>query len=73
MRHLVLVLASMLALAACRNESDPLPGSVALTSEALGHYCQMTLLEHPGPKAQVHLDGMPAPLFYSQVRDAIAY
>ena len=73
MRHLILVLASMLALAACGNESDQLPGSVAMTSEALGHYCQMNLLEHPGPKAQVHLDGMPAPLFFSQVRDAIAY
>jgi copper chaperone NosL len=33
----------------------------------------MDLFEHPGPKAQVHLDGMPHPLFFSQVRDAVAY
>jgi copper chaperone NosL len=33
----------------------------------------MNLLEHPGPKGQVFLEGMPAPLFFSQVRDAIAY
>ena len=33
----------------------------------------MNMMEHPGPKAQVHLEGMPAPLFFSQVRDAIAY
>ncbi|WP_409998019.1 nitrous oxide reductase accessory protein NosL, partial [Escherichia coli] len=25
-----------------------------MTEEALGHYCQMNLTEHPGPKAQVH-------------------
>jgi len=44
-----------------------------MTDEALGHYCQMALSEHPGPKAQVHLEGLDAPLFFSQVRDAIAY
>ena len=44
-----------------------------MTAEAVGHYCQMNLLEHSGPKAQVHLDGMSWPLFFSQVRDAIAY
>jgi copper chaperone NosL len=44
-----------------------------LTPQSLGHYCQMNLLEHPGPKAQVFLKDYPAPLFFSQVRDAIAY
>jgi len=64
----------LLPLAAC--EEDPVaraPAPVPMTDEALGHYCQMNLSEHPGPKAQVHLDGMAAPLFFSQVRDAIAY
>lgn len=45
----------------------------ALTEEAAGHYCQMMILEHQGPKAQVHLAGFPAPLWFSQVRDGIAY
>jgi copper chaperone NosL len=68
-----LVLAS-LALAACRNDAAAtLPQAVSMTEDALGHYCQMALAEHPGPKAQVHLAGVPAPLFFSQVRDAIAY
>lgn len=65
------ILILILALSACREEEVP-PGPVALTPEAVGHYCQMNLLEHPGPKAQVHLRGMP-PLFFSQVRDALAY
>jgi len=65
---------SLLALAACREDSTAtLPQPVAMTAEAVGHYCQMNLLEHPGPKAQVHLDGLPWPLFFSQVRDAVAY
>lgn len=59
---------------ACRSEPQAGPPSpVAMTDEALGHYCQMALSEHPGPKAQVHLEGLEAPLFFSQVRDAIAY
>ncbi|MGP3699383.1 nitrous oxide reductase accessory protein NosL [Rhodobacter sp. NSM] len=66
------VLALALLLAACRDEAMR-PDPVAMTPEAVGHFCQMNLLEHPGPKAQVHLQGQPQPLFFSQVRDAIAY
>lgn len=64
-----------LLLAACQPEAaTSLPEPVAMTAASLGHYCQMNLLEHPGPKAQVHLAGMDGkPLFFSQVRDAIAY
>ena len=47
---------------------------MALTAESSGYFCQMDLLEHPGPKAQIHLATYPgAPLFFSQVRDAVAY
>ncbi|ESW60706.1 MAG: NosL copper chaperone [Rhodobacter sp. CACIA14H1] len=70
-KHLVLI---ALLLAACTEEAAQATDPVALTAETIGHYCQMNLSEHPGPKAQVHLDGLPgAPLFFSQVRDAIAY
>ena len=61
------------ALAGCRDEAAARPDPVALTDEATGHFCQMNLNEHPGPKAQVFLKDMPHPLFFSQVRDAIAY
>jgi copper chaperone NosL len=56
-----------------REEEADLPDPVPLTGEAVGHYCQMDLLEHPGPKAQAHLVGLPHPLFFSQVRDVVAY
>ena len=65
-------LAALILLAACRSEPEP-PAPVAMTAEAVGYYCQMNVLEHPGPKAQVFLEGNAAPLFFSQVRDAIAY
>jgi copper chaperone NosL len=63
-----------LALAGCQEEvaqnTDPLP----LTAETVGHFCQMNLLEHEGPKGQVHLDGLPGmPLFFSQVSDLVVY
>lgn len=67
------LLLAVLALAACKEEATAPPPPTTMTAEAVGHFCQMDLLEHPGPKAQVHLDGMPYPLFFSQVRDAEAY
>ncbi|WP_323005662.1 nitrous oxide reductase accessory protein NosL [Pseudorhodobacter sp.] len=64
----------VLLLAACQEEVAQDVSAVALTETSAGHYCQMNLLEHDGPKAQIHLAGLPgAPLFFSQVRDAVAY
>lgn len=64
-----------LLLAGCQPEpTAPRPDPVSMTDNALGFYCQMNLKEHPGPKAQVHLEGLTGmPLFFAQVRDAIAY
>jgi len=62
------------ALNACQDESAEKPQPVTMTATSVGHFCQMDMLEHPGPKAQIHLVGLPGmPLFFSQVRDAIAY
>lgn len=63
----------ILLLAACREEVAEAPDPVALTEDAVSHYCQMNVLEHGGPKAQIYLKGLPEPLFFSQVRDAVAY
>lgn len=63
-----------LALAACQDEVTQITDAVPLTPETVGHFCQMNLLEHEGPKGQVHLEGLPgAPLFFSQVSDTVAY
>ena len=65
--------AALVLLAGCREEVVQSTAPQDMTPETLGHYCQMNLLEHPGPKAQIFLEGIAAPLFFSQVRDAIAY
>lgn len=66
-----LILTLALALAACRE--DALPDPLVMTDEALGHYCQMYLADHPGPKAQVFLQGYDQPIWFSQIADAAAY
>lgn len=75
MKLILTLLLPLALLAGCKEDSAALnvPDPVALTEEAAGHYCQMIILEHQGPKAQVHLAGYPAPLWFSQVRDGIAY
>jgi len=64
----------LIALAACGPETGGAPPApVTLTAEAAGHFCQMSVLDHPGPKAQVHLAGYDHPLWFTQVRDAVAF
>lgn len=57
----------------CREERAEAPSPVPLTEDSVSHFCQMNVLEHGGPKAQVHLEGVSAPLFFAQVRDGIAF
>lgn len=63
-----------LALAACREDAAQNTDALPLTPETVGYFCQMNLLEHEGPKGQVHLEGLPGmPLFFSQVSDLVVY
>lgn len=73
--RLALIAGITLAVSACgeQNASVDVPGPIAMTEEAVGHYCSMTILEHTGPKAQIHLVGMAFPIWFSQVRDAVAF
>lgn len=70
----LLIVLGLLAVAACKEEITQNTAAIPFTAEAIGHFCQMGMLEHDGPKAQAHLAGLPeAPLFFSQVRDVVAY
>lgn len=70
----LLSMIALLALIACKEEVAQDTSPVPLTVDAVGHFCQMNLFEHEGPKAQAHLGGLPQmPLFFSQVRDVVAY
>jgi len=70
----LLSMIALVSLVACKKEVVQDTSPVPLTLTAVGHFCQMNLFEHEGPKAQAHLGGLPQmPLFFSQVRDVIAY
>jgi len=72
--RLALALLAVLALAACReDQAAALPDPVRLTDAASAHFCQMTMTNMPGPKAQVHLAGFENPLWFAQIRDMIAF
>lgn len=69
-RAAVLVL---LALGGCGENSRDIPPPVAIDDEAIGHYCRMLVHLHSGPKGQIHLSESEQPLWFVQVRDAVAY
>ncbi len=67
-------LAAVLLLAACSQEKPA--GTVppfALTEAAMGRYCGMNVLEHPGPKGQIILAPANEPVWFSSARDALAF
>jgi copper chaperone NosL len=66
--------AALLLLAACGEEQQAeTPPPHEVTSDAIGHYCGMALVEHPGPKGQVIIKGRDEPVWFSSARDAIAF
>ena len=76
MKHLyIAMLLPVVLLTACGDGrqaavvADPTP----LDRDAIGRYCQMIVADHPGPKAQIHLDDGSAPIWFSSVRDGIAF
>ncbi|WP_127904080.1 nitrous oxide reductase accessory protein NosL [Solirhodobacter olei] len=74
MTRFLLVAIAALSLAACRQDAAAdIPAPAKLTADALGHYCQMLVADHAGPKSQIFLKGVKTPLWFGQVSDAIAY
>ncbi len=76
MRHRALAFALLLiplAFAGCQKETARLPLPQKMTAESIGHYCGMNLLEHPGPKGQIFAASLIEPVWFSSVRDTIAF
>ena len=74
-RHAIaLALLAAVSLAGCgKKQAAELPPPREMTAEAIGHYCGMDLLEHPGPKGQIFAASLIEPVWFSSVRDAIAF
>lgn len=69
----ILPILAILLLAACSEQANETPSAAALTDSAIGFYDQMFVVDHDGPKGQIHLSGESEPLWFSQTRDGIAY
>lgn len=41
--------------------------------DAVGHYCGMNLIEHPGPKGQIYVHGRDAPVWFTDIKQVFAY
>jgi copper chaperone NosL len=46
---------------------------VELTADAIGYYCNMIVVNHDGPKGQIFLSDHDEPLWFTSVRDTLAY
>lgn len=49
------------------------PSPAKLTRDATGHYCRMIVVDHKGPKGQIHIAGRKTPVWFSSVRDTVAF
>lgn len=71
----IILVAGLVALAASCGDSQTaaVPAPRELTRDAVGYFCGMTVLDHKGPKGQVILGDREQPLWFTSVRDAIAF
>ncbi|MEH6580885.1 MAG: nitrous oxide reductase accessory protein NosL [Halioglobus sp.] len=68
-----IVLPLSLLLACGETVSVAVPSPRELSRDAIGYFCQMTVVEHMGPKGQIILRDRDEPLWFTSVRDAIAF
>lgn len=68
------LLALVMLLAACDEpEVAARPAPAELSADATGYFCMMAIDEHPGPKAQVFVEGREAPIWFPSVRDMLTF
>ncbi len=72
-RALAFAVLLAVALTACQKQTASVPAPREMTADAIGHYCGMNLPEHPGPKGQIFVASVIEPLWFSSVRDTIAF
>jgi copper chaperone NosL len=76
LRIMITLLGAVLLLGGCNqneNASAALPPPVALDSQAMGVFCGMNVLEHPGPKGQIIVGSRIDPFWFTSARDAVAF
>lgn len=69
----LVLLVATLAMACSDRQPVDIPAPQELTRDAVGYFCQMTVMDHNGPKGQVFLTDREQPLWFTSVRDTIAF
>lgn len=69
----LLVLAVALSACGGQDTAAPPPAPQAVSADAVGHYCGMTLQDHAGPKGQIFVKGRAAPVWFSSIKQVFAY
>ena len=62
-----------LALSCGDQQPGVVPAPQELSRDAVGYFCGMTVLDHNGPKGQIFLTDKEQPLWFTSVRDTIAF
>lgn len=71
---LICALLAPVLLAGCNEKPiAALPPPHKMTAEAISHFCGMNLFEHGGPKGQILAASLIEPVWFSSVRDTIAF
>lgn len=64
----------LLLITACeKTQTVEAPPAQTLSREANGYYCLMTVINHDGPKGQIILSDKQEALWFTSVRDTIAF
>ena len=70
----LITLIFIILLTACeKSQPVEVPPAQTLTREANGYYCLMTVVNHNGPKGQIILSDKKQALWFTSVRDTIAF
>jgi len=71
---IALAFAAVFALGACDDDKTvDIPKPVELTRDDISHFGRMIVEDHKGPRGQIHLRDRKKPLWFSSVRDTIAF
>lgn len=73
MNKLIALICITLLTACEKNQPVEVPPAQTLTREANGYYCLMTVVNHHGPKGQIILSDKQQALWFTSVRDTIAF
>ena len=73
MRHFALVFGFLLLVGCGEEQAAEAPPAQEPTREATGHYCGMIVVDHPGPKGHIFVGGRDEPVWFSSVRDTVAF